>query len=156
MLLTASRNKSLKKDCATVLGPSSQMSSDPMNRQPWCSRTPPENSIPGEKVIRFTRDQSSQEPSEGPTGLAILRSTMELAGLPDGLFSNQKSQNRCIWEGLGMETRGIFRLHSVYFIVILCMLWSLGIFCNRLVYFLRFGTLYKGISGNPEWKPCSK
>jgi hypothetical protein len=36
------------------------------------------------------------------------------AGLPDGLFSNQKSQFGYILEGLAMENLGIFYEHLVY------------------------------------------
>jgi hypothetical protein len=43
------------------------------------------------------------------------------AGLPDGLFSNQKSQFGYILEGLAMENLGLFYDHLVYFITI----WSI-------------------------------
>jgi hypothetical protein len=42
-------------------------------------------------------------------------------GLPDGIFSNQKSQFLCIWEGLGMENCGISPP-------------PIGIFCSDLGY----------------------
>jgi hypothetical protein len=69
--------------------------------------------------------------------------------LPDGLFSNQKSQFGLILVGLGMENLGIFYNHLVYFTVVGIMLWPFGIFCGHLVYFSRFGILYQEISGNP-------
>jgi hypothetical protein len=50
-------------------------------------------------------------------------------GLPDGIFSYQKSQFRNILEGLGMEM-------LVYFIVTWYILSSFGIFCHHLVYFV--------------------
>jgi hypothetical protein len=40
-----------------------------------------------------------------------------LPGLPDGLFSNQKSKFREILEGLVMEDVGIFYGHLVHFTV---------------------------------------
>jgi hypothetical protein len=39
-------------------------------------------------------------------------------GLPDGLFSNQKSQFGKILEGLVMENLGIFNAQLVYFTAI--------------------------------------
>jgi hypothetical protein len=39
------------------------------------------------------------------------------SGLPDGLFSNQKSKFGKILEGLAMEDVGIFYGHLVHFIV---------------------------------------
>jgi hypothetical protein len=75
-------------------------------------------------------------------------------GLPDGMFSNQKSQFWYIWGGLGMENYGIFQLHSVYFAVICYRLWPFSKFCDRLEYFFRFGILCKGKSGNPVLQPC--
>jgi hypothetical protein len=40
------------------------------------------------------------------------------SGLPDGLFSNQKSQFGYILEGLAMEDVGIFYVHLAYFMPI--------------------------------------
>jgi hypothetical protein len=48
-------------------------------------------------------------------------------GLPNGLFSNQKSQFKLILEGL--------RLENVYFMAIWNILQKFGIFYNHLVYF---------------------
>jgi hypothetical protein len=45
------------------------------------------------------------------------------AGMPDAIFSNQKSQFGYIWETLAMEDGGIFYYHLVY------------VFCGRLVYY---------------------
>jgi hypothetical protein len=60
------------------------------------------------------------------------------AGLPDGLFSNQKSQFGYILEGLAMENLGIFYDHLVYFTATEHILWPFGIFCGHLVYFPPF------------------
>jgi hypothetical protein len=62
-------------------------------------------------------------------------------GLPDGLFSNPKSQFWYILEGLAMGNLGIFYDHSVYFSAIgnilwpiWYILWSFGIFFPDLVF----------------------
>jgi hypothetical protein len=68
------------------------------------------------------------------------------AGMPDGLFSNQKSQFGQILEGLAMETVCIFYVH---FTAILNILWLFGIFCGHLVCFPRFRMLCQEKSGNP-------
>jgi hypothetical protein len=60
-------------------------------------------------------------------------------GLPDGLFSYQKTQFGYILEGLGMETVGIFYEHLEYFSAIWYIFLQFGIACGRLVYFSRFG-----------------
>jgi hypothetical protein len=44
------------------------------------------------------------------------------SGLPDGIFSNQKSQFGSISVGLAVEDVGIFYGHLVYY-------WPFGIFC---------------------------
>jgi hypothetical protein len=54
--------------------------------------------------------------------------------LPDGLFSNQKSQFWKIFEGLAMENIGIFYDHLVSFTAIGNILWSFGIFHAVLVF----------------------
>jgi hypothetical protein len=59
--------------------------------------------------------------------------------LPDGLFSNQKSQFEYILEGLGMETVGIYYDHLEYFTAILYNLWPFVINCGHLVYYFHFG-----------------
>jgi hypothetical protein len=61
-----------------------------------------------------------------------------IAGLPDGLFSNQKSQFWKILVGLAKENLGIFYEHLVYFTAIGNILWPFGIFCGPLVYFSLF------------------
>jgi hypothetical protein len=69
-------------------------------------------------------------------------SRMAESGLPDGIFSNQKSQFGYILECLAMKDVGKFVAisyilgHLVYFVVI-------------LVQFSRFGMLYKETPGNP-------
>jgi hypothetical protein len=57
-----------------------------------------------------------------------------VAGLPDGLFSDQKSQFLQILEGLGML---VFCFdHLEYFTAIWYNLWPFGIVCGHLVDFL--------------------
>jgi hypothetical protein len=60
------------------------------------------------------------------------------AGLPDGLFSYQKSKFGNILEGLGMEKIGVFYDHLEYFTAIWYNLLPFGIICGRLVYFSHF------------------
>jgi hypothetical protein len=55
------------------------------------------------------------------------------AGLPDGLFSNQK--NPQILEGLAVEDVGIFYGHLVHFTVFCYILWTFDIVRGNLVYF---------------------
>jgi hypothetical protein len=47
-------------------------------------------------------------------------------GLPDGLFTNQKSKFGQILDGLRMENAGIFYGHLVYFTAIWYILWPCG------------------------------
>jgi hypothetical protein len=54
-------------------------------------------------------------------------------GLPDGLFSNQKSQFGYILEGHAIEEVDIFYGHVVYFVAIWYILQPLGIFLPALV-----------------------
>jgi hypothetical protein len=61
-----------------------------------------------------------------------------LPGLPDGLFSNQKSKFGRILVGLAMENLGIFYNHLVYFTAIINILCTFGIFCVHLVNFTPF------------------
>jgi hypothetical protein len=56
-------------------------------------------------------------------------------GLPDGFFSNQKSQIRANLEGLGMENVIIFYGHLEYFTAIWYYLCTFGIVRGHLVYF---------------------
>jgi hypothetical protein len=58
--------------------------------------------------------------------------------LPDGLFSNQKSQFGLILAGLAIENLGVFYDHLVYFTAIGNILLPFGIFCCNLVYFPAF------------------
>jgi hypothetical protein len=79
--------------------------------------------------------------------------------LPDGLFSNQKSQFGFIGEGLAMENLGIFYDHLDYFRAIGNILWPFGIFCGNWYIFPRFGILDQEKSGNPDvpfmfWGRC--
>jgi hypothetical protein len=48
--------------------------------------------------------------------------------LPDGIFSNQKSQFGFILEGLALGDFGVFYGHLVYFAAIWYILWPFGIF----------------------------
>jgi hypothetical protein len=58
-------------------------------------------------------------------------------GLPDGLFSNQKSKFGYIWEGLAMEDVGIFYGLLSYFMEIWCtvrgnlVFLPVLVFCNK-------------------------
>jgi hypothetical protein len=55
------------------------------------------------------------------------------AGLPDGLFSNQKSKFGKILEGFAMEDVGIFYGHFVNFPAIWYIIWPSGIIFTVLV-----------------------
>jgi hypothetical protein len=70
--------------------------------------------------------------------------------LPDGLFSDQKSEFGQILEGLAMENLGILYDLLVYFKDIGNMLRPFGIFCGHLVISPCFGNLYQEKSGNPD------
>jgi hypothetical protein len=62
------------------------------------------------------------------------------AGLPDGLFSNQKSKFGLLLEGLAMEDVGTYIYgHSVHFTVFCYILWAFGIICGKLVNIFPFG-----------------
>jgi hypothetical protein len=71
-----------------------------------------------------------------------------VAGLPDGLFSYQKSKFGYILEVLGMENVGIFYGHLEYFMTIWYVSWPFCIFCGHLVFFPCFGMLYQEKSAN--------
>jgi hypothetical protein len=60
------------------------------------------------------------------------------AGLPDGLFSNQKSKFGLILEGLVMEEVAMFYGHLVHFTVFCYILWTFGVVRGILVYFFPF------------------
>jgi hypothetical protein len=55
-----------------------------------------------------------------------VRPTVDQPGLPDGLFSIQKSQFGKILEGLRMENAGILYRQLEYFTVIWNILWPFG------------------------------
>jgi hypothetical protein len=48
------------------------------------------------------------------------------SGLPDGLFSNQKSKFGKILEGLAMEDVGIFYVHLVHFTILCYILFDIS------------------------------
>jgi hypothetical protein len=52
--------------------------------------------------------------------------TASVAGLPDGLFSKQKSKFGSILEGFGIERVGIFFGHLEYITAIWYVLWPFG------------------------------
>jgi hypothetical protein len=60
------------------------------------------------------------------------------AGLPDGLFSNQKFLFGKIWGGLAIENLGMRYDHLVYFTAMGNILWPFGLFCGHFVYFSPF------------------
>jgi hypothetical protein len=72
------------------------------------------------------------------------------AGMPDGLFSYQKSQFGYIFEGLRIENAGIICDHLEYFWIIWYILWPFGIVCGHLVYISRFGMFVP----RKIWQPC--
>jgi hypothetical protein len=59
-------------------------------------------------------------------------------GLPEGLFSNQKSQNEYILAGVGMENVSIFYDHLEYFPATLAVWYSL---CSFGIFSCHFGRL---------------
>jgi hypothetical protein len=70
--------------------------------------------------------------------------------LPDGLFSNQKSNFLKILEGLAMEDVGMFYGRLVPCTVFVMFDWHLVYFVVIWYIFSRFGILYQEKSGNPE------
>jgi hypothetical protein len=66
------------------------------------------------------------------------------SGLPDGIFSNQKSKVGQILEGLAMENVGQFYVHLVKFTAIWYILWLFGLF------FAGSSMLYDA----KIWQPC--
>jgi hypothetical protein len=76
--------------------------------------------------------------------------------LPDGLFSNQKSQFGKISEDLRLENVNIFYSHWEYFTHIWIILWPVGTFCAHLVRFSGFGIMFQEKSGNPGRKQDKK
>jgi hypothetical protein len=71
-------------------------------------------------------------------------------GLPDGIFSNQKSQFWLILEGLAMEDVGIFYDHLVYFTAIWYIMWPFGIFYGYLEKKFPFWN----VEPRRIWQPC--
>jgi hypothetical protein len=69
--------------------------------------------------------------------LKVLKITQK-AGLPDGIFSNLKSQFGEIFKGLEMEEVCISYVRLVYFTDIWYTLWPFGLFVGYLVYFPPF------------------
>jgi hypothetical protein len=72
------------------------------------------------------------------------------SGLPDGIFSDQKSPFGRILEGPGMENVGIFYGHFEYLTALWYIVWPFVTFCDHTVYFSHFGMLYQKKSGNPD------
>jgi hypothetical protein len=73
------------------------------------------------------------------------------SGLPDSLFSNQKSKFGSILERLSLENADIFYGHLEYFTDIWGILWPfVYIFCSFGAFFSSFGIMYQEKSGNPE------
>jgi hypothetical protein len=58
------------------------------------------------------------------------------SGMPDGVFSNQKSK---FWEILGLAMEDVVYFMDTWsvFMAIWYILWTFGIFCGNLVYFPR-------------------
>jgi hypothetical protein len=74
------------------------------------------------------------------------------AWLPDGCFSNEKSQFGSILEGHAEEEIAVFYGHLVYFIAIRYILRPFGIVYCSLVYFL----LFWYVVARQIWQPCSR
>jgi hypothetical protein len=58
----------------------------------------------------------------------------ELSGLPDGIFSNQKSQFGQFLDCLAMKDVGKLYVYLVYFTAISYILWPFSIFCGHFWY----------------------
>jgi hypothetical protein len=69
--------------------------------------------------------------------------------LPDGLFSNPKSQFGLILECLKLDNVNKFYGHLDYFADLWDILWQFGTFCVHLVLIFCFGVMYREKSGNP-------
>jgi hypothetical protein len=70
--------------------------------------------------------------------------------LPDGFFSDQKSQFGHILEDLGMENIVIYSGHLDYFAIIGYIVGEFGNFVVLGYIFPRFGVLCSEKSGNPD------
>jgi hypothetical protein len=77
-----------------------------------------------------------------------------LPGLPDGLFSNQKSEFGYNFEGLRMDYVGIFYSQLVYFVAIWYSLWLFGMFFPVLVLCAKknLATLFSSRNGDVNQK----
>jgi hypothetical protein len=71
-------------------------------------------------------------------------------GLPDGFFSNQKSQFGYILEGPRLENVDTFYGHLEYFTDIWDILGPFGTFCDNLVHFFQFWY----VVSRKLWQPC--
>jgi hypothetical protein len=71
-----------------------------------------------------------------------------VAGLPDGIFTNQKSKFVKILEGLRIGNFGIFYGDLEYFTAVRCILWPGNVVEIRYV-FPHFGIFSQEKSGNP-------
>jgi hypothetical protein len=89
---------------------------------------------------------------KNPDFIENVRPQLLAAGLPDGLFSNQKSQFGKILEGLRMENAGKLYCNLEYFTVICYILWPFGNAVVIWYVFPRFGILCREKSGNPGWR----
>jgi hypothetical protein len=85
----------------------------------------------------------------GGTNLFSWSGQQTKSGLPDGLFSNQKSKFGQILEGPRKENAGKFYGHWEYFTAIWYNLRPLGNVVVNWYTFPRFGTLCQEKSGNP-------
>jgi hypothetical protein len=77
--------------------------------------------------------------------------TVFYPGLPDGLFSNEKSKFGSILEVLRMENDGIFYVPWEYITAIWHTLSSFGNFVVICYIFPRFGILSQEKSGKPDF-----
>jgi hypothetical protein len=71
-------------------------------------------------------------------------------GLPDGFFSDQKSQLGYILEDIGMKIVVIYSGHLEYFTTIGLLLRTFGNFVVIWYIFPRLGILYQEKSGKPR------
>jgi hypothetical protein len=69
------------------------------------------------------------------------------SGLPDGIFSNRKSQFGEILLDPALEDVSLFYGYFVCFTAMRYILWPFGIFYGYLVYFSLFGMLYQEKTG---------
>jgi hypothetical protein len=78
-----------------------------------------------------------------------VRFPLRHAGLPDGLFSNQKSQYGYLLEGLAMQNLGIFYDHLVYFTAIANIFGHLVYFPQPWYFVPRLGIFYQNLATLP-------